>query len=162
MKRTVFQHGLVIGKFYPPHLGHEYLIQTAATHCQRVTVAVLGSSVESLTIAERVRWLQATFAMSAHVRIVGELDDAPVDYDDPQIWLDHINIMRSAIAQADNTFGSAPPVDAVFTSEITETNWPGTFPANTFVLTKHASCIPLRERRCAKTWCRNGTCCPPQ
>jgi NadR type nicotinamide-nucleotide adenylyltransferase len=117
MKRAEYQHGLVIGKFYPPHLGHEYLIQTAATHCKQVTVAVLGSSVESLTIAERVRWLRAAFATFAHVRIVGEHDDAPVDYEDPQIWRAHVNIMRSAIAQADNMFGSAPAVDAVFTSE---------------------------------------------
>jgi NadR type nicotinamide-nucleotide adenylyltransferase len=113
----VFQHGLIIGKFYPPHLGHEYLIHTAAMHCKVVTVAVLSSSVESLTITERVRWLRTSFAQSRHVRVVGALDDVPVDYDDPQIWLAHVNIMRSAIAQADHTVGFAPAVDAVFTSE---------------------------------------------
>lgn len=53
MNRVDFAHGLVIGKFYPPHLGHEYLIRTAAAHCRNVTVAVLGSSVESISMQAR-------------------------------------------------------------------------------------------------------------
>ena len=80
MNRDMFQHGLVIGKFYPPHLGHEYLIRTAALHSQAVTVAVLGANAEQLTIAQRVQWLRAAFADTPNVRIVGELDDVPVDY----------------------------------------------------------------------------------
>lgn len=117
MSGTAYRHGLVVGKFYPPHLGHEYLIRTAARHCDKVTVAVLGASVESLSIEDRVRWLQASFAQSSHVRIVGELDDVPVDYQDPQIWQAHVDIMHRAIAQADRHFGVAPCVDAVFSSE---------------------------------------------
>ena len=56
MSRVPYQHGLVIGKFYPPHLGHIYLIRTAAAHCQQVTVGVLGASVETITIAQRVAY----------------------------------------------------------------------------------------------------------
>jgi HTH-type transcriptional repressor of NAD biosynthesis genes len=121
MSRMDYQHGLVIGKFYPPHLGHVYLIRTAAAHCQRVTVGVLGSSVESISIAQRVSWLRETFADAPHVRIVGALDDVPVDYTSPAIWAAHVAIMRQAVQEADRTFGSgathAAPVDAVFTSE---------------------------------------------
>ncbi|MBP9735108.1 MAG: AAA family ATPase [Rhodoferax sp.] len=117
MNRTIYQHGLVIGKFYPPHLGHEYLIRTAAAHCKCVTVAVLGSSVESLSIAQRVQWLQMAFAAYPQLRIVGELDDVAVDYDNPAIWQAHVDLMRQAVQRADAAFGTAPPVDAVFTSE---------------------------------------------
>jgi len=35
------RHGLVIGKFYPPHAGHHLLVRTAARACERVTVIVL-------------------------------------------------------------------------------------------------------------------------
>ncbi|QTN27634.1 AAA family ATPase [Rhodoferax sp. AJA081-3] len=117
MTRQPFRHGLVIGKFYPPHLGHEYLIRSAALHSRAVTVAVLGSSAESLSIARRVQWLQSAFADSPHVRVIGAVDDVPVNYGDEGIWRAHVNIMREAVALADKTCAPLPPVDAVFTSE---------------------------------------------
>lgn len=117
MNRTPFRHGLVVGKFYPPHRGHEYVIQTAATHCKHVTVAVLGASVESIPVEQRVQWLQSSFADAPHVRVVGEVDDVPVDYHSATVWQAHEDIMRLAVRNADRQFGSVPPVDAVFTSE---------------------------------------------
>ncbi|WP_411878745.1 AAA family ATPase [Polaromonas sp. YR568] len=117
MKRVDYAHGLVIGKFYPPHRGHEYLIRTAARHCRSVTVGVLGSSVESISIARRVAWLRDIFSTERHVRIVGELDDVPVDYNSPAAWASHVAIMRKAVQAADHEYGKAPAVDAVFTSE---------------------------------------------
>jgi NadR type nicotinamide-nucleotide adenylyltransferase len=117
MSRVVFEHGLIIGKFYPPHLGHEYLIRTAATYCRHVTVGVLGSSVESIPMPQRVAWLRDSFAALSQVRIVAELDDAPIDYDSPAIWDAHEDVIRQAIARADREFGRVPAVDAVFTSE---------------------------------------------
>jgi HTH-type transcriptional repressor of NAD biosynthesis genes len=117
MNRVDYRHGLVIGKFYPPHLGHVYLIRTAAAHCQQVTVGVLGSSVESISIARRVAWLRETFADAPHVRIIGALDDVPIDYTSSAIWAAHVAVMREAVQEADRAFGTAPAVDAVFTSE---------------------------------------------
>ena len=38
-------HGLVIGKFYPLHAGHEHLVTTAADRCDRLTVVAMASSV---------------------------------------------------------------------------------------------------------------------
>jgi HTH-type transcriptional repressor of NAD biosynthesis genes len=117
MSSKPFQHGLVIGKFYPPHLGHVYLIRTAAQHSGHATVLVLGSSVESISIAQRVDWLRATFADTPNIRIVGELDDVPVDYTDAEIWQAHVDIMHKAIHQANQKFGVKPAIDAVFSSE---------------------------------------------
>lgn len=117
MSSKPFQHGLVIGKFYPPHLGHVYLIRTAAQHSGHATVLVLGSSVESISIAQRVDWLRATFAATPNIRIVGALDDVPVDYSDADIWQAHVDIMHKAIHQANQTFGVKPAIDAVFSSE---------------------------------------------
>ncbi|WP_432721237.1 AAA family ATPase [Jeongeupia wiesaeckerbachi] len=114
MNRVDFRHGLVIGKFYPPHLGHLYLMRTAARHCQQITVAVLGASVESISIADRVAWLRASLADLANVCVVGALDDVPVDYHDPAIWEAHVAIMREAVSQA---AAADVAVDAVFTSE---------------------------------------------
>ena len=117
MSRVDYLHGLVIGKFYPPHLGHEYLIRTAAAHCRNVTVAVLGSSVESISMQARTYWLRDSFAAMPNVRIAYALDDWPVDYDSSEVWAGHVAAMHQAIAAADCEFGVLPAVDAVFSSE---------------------------------------------
>ncbi len=46
-------HGLVIGKFYPLHRGHQHLIDTAAAACDRVTVVAMASAVESVPLGVR-------------------------------------------------------------------------------------------------------------
>ena len=83
---TRYSHGLVVGKFYPPHAGHHYLIRTAARQCDKVSVVVAASQVESIPLFDRVAWLQEEHAADRNVVIVGVLDDAPVDYDSSQAW----------------------------------------------------------------------------
>jgi NadR type nicotinamide-nucleotide adenylyltransferase len=117
VSRIEYRHGLVIGKFYPPHLGHEYLIRTAARHCGAVTVGVLGASVESISMHRRAAWLKESFADFANVRVVAELDDVRIDYESSDVWDEHVAVMRRAIARADREYGAVPVVDAVFTSE---------------------------------------------
>ncbi|MEU9196991.1 AAA family ATPase [Streptomyces hundungensis] len=103
MKRH--QHGLVLGKFYPPHAGHHHLVRTAAAQCERLTVLVCAASVETIPLAERVRWMRA-----AHpdARVLGAVDDIGVDLHDPAIWDAHMAVFRGAVPER---------VDAVFTSE---------------------------------------------
>lgn len=98
-------HGLVLGKFYPPHAGHHHLIRVAQSQCERLTVLVCAASVESVPLADRVAWLR-----EAHpaVRIVGTVDDVEMDLQDPAIWDAHMAIFRAAVPER---------VDAVFTSE---------------------------------------------
>jgi HTH-type transcriptional regulator, transcriptional repressor of NAD biosynthesis genes len=83
---------------------------------EHVTVVVLGSSIESISIAERVAWLREDVASLSSTRVQGILDDLPVDYGNDEVWKGHIALMRLAISQADaeNPF---PPLDAVFSSE---------------------------------------------
>jgi NadR type nicotinamide-nucleotide adenylyltransferase len=102
----VIGHGLVVGKFYPPHAGHHLLIDEAAAACARLSVVVAPSSAESLPLDLRVAWLR-----EAHpgVEVVGVLDDVPVDYDDPDVWAAHCAIFAAAIGTG--------TVDAVFSSE---------------------------------------------
>ncbi|MFE0462235.1 AAA family ATPase [Kitasatospora sp. NPDC058965] len=108
-----FEHGLVIGKFYPPHAGHHFLVRAAADSCRRVTVVVMAASHESVPLAERVAWIRAHWADEPQVAVVGTVDDLPVDYRDDAVWAGHVQLMRAAVAAAP----PAPPVDAVFSSE---------------------------------------------
>ncbi|WP_411106292.1 AAA family ATPase [Streptomyces sp. cmx-4-9] len=100
-----FGHGLVLGKFYPPHAGHHHLVRTAQDRCERLTVLVCAASVESVPLADRVAWMR-----EAHpgADVVGAVDDVPVDLHDPAVWEAHMAIFRDAVGG---------PVDAVFTSE---------------------------------------------
>jgi NadR type nicotinamide-nucleotide adenylyltransferase len=102
----VYRHGLVVGKFYPPHAGHHHLIDTAAARCDRLTVVVAPSRRESIPLPARCDWLRERHP---DVFVVGVYDDHPVDYDDPGIWDAHCAVFRDALGGAD--------VDAVFSSE---------------------------------------------
>jgi NadR type nicotinamide-nucleotide adenylyltransferase len=112
-----FGHGLIVGKFYPPHLGHVYLVTEAAIACDRVTVLVMAARRETIPLAERVAWLRATFAgagngAGAEVVICGAPCDAPVDYGDATVWAAQVAVMRATLAR-----DGRPPVHAVFSSE---------------------------------------------
>ncbi|MFJ3928148.1 AAA family ATPase [Streptomyces sp. NPDC090022] len=100
-----YGHGLVLGKFYPPHAGHHHLVRTALDQCERLTVLVCAASVESVPLADRVAWM-----CEAHpeAEVVGAVDDIPVDLTDPAVWEAHMAVFRAAVPG---------PVDAVFTSE---------------------------------------------
>lgn len=100
MKDGRFGHGLVIGKFLPPHRGHRYLIETALSRCDRVTVIVCGKPVDPIPPDLRAAWLRELLPAAEVILI-----DDRYDENDSRIW-------------AENTIhwlGRAP--DAVFTSE---------------------------------------------
>lgn len=110
------EHGLVIGKFYPPHAGHHHLIDTAAAACARVTVVVAASTVESVPLALRTAWLREAHPQP-HVEIVPAVDDAEIDYDSDEIWSAHVAAFRAGLALRSGLGVAVPPVDAVFSSE---------------------------------------------
>ncbi|ADD44136.1 AAA family ATPase [Stackebrandtia nassauensis] len=100
-----FRHGLVLGKFYPPHAGHHHVIRTGLAACERLTVLVCAASVESIPLARRVEWLREAHPLTT---VVGAVDDVEVDVHDPAVWDAHMAIFRAAVPGR---------VDAVFTSE---------------------------------------------
>ena len=105
-------HGLVIGKFYPPHAGHHHLVRYAAERCERLTVVVMAASVESIPLDLRVMWMREVHADDAGVTVVGIRDDLPVDYESDELWKGHVDLMLQAARTVTDQ-----PIDAVFTSE---------------------------------------------
>jgi NadR type nicotinamide-nucleotide adenylyltransferase len=113
-----FRHGLVIGKFYPPHNGHEYLIRCAASQCDQVSVIVMAADAERIALELRVRWLTEILADQRHVIVTGVTDNDVVDFDSESAWRAHVGHMRRGLMLADAArTAPAPAVDAVFTSE---------------------------------------------
>lgn len=92
--------GVVIGKFYPPHRGHQLLISEAISKCEQVVVIVCAKPTDSIPGERRGPWLQEIHPQ-ARVMVI----DDRFDENDSRVW-------------AENTIrwlGRAP--DAVFTSE---------------------------------------------
>jgi NadR type nicotinamide-nucleotide adenylyltransferase len=78
------KHGIAVGKFYPPHAGHHYLIDTALKECDLVTVAVCYSSVENISVKDRIAWLRDTHGDEG-IEYIAVKDDTPVLYTD-ETW----------------------------------------------------------------------------
>lgn len=114
-----FRHALVLGKFYPPHVGHHHLVRTAAAASERTTVAVLASSVESIPVEHRVSWMAEVHRDDPGVLVIGDMDEHPVDMESDPIWEAHVGVFRSVLARRAIMDGdpAGASVDAVFTSE---------------------------------------------
>jgi HTH-type transcriptional repressor of NAD biosynthesis genes len=95
-----YRTGLVIGKFWPPHRGHDFLIATASARCQRVIVLVAWHPEQGLDPELRVACLRENHP-DADVRAIDDI----VPADDSVGWAAYTRWV----------LGSAP--DAVFTSE---------------------------------------------
>jgi NadR type nicotinamide-nucleotide adenylyltransferase len=91
---------LVIGKFYPPHRGHKFLIDTALEQVDHLDVLICARPEQAIPGELRARWLQEMHP-AANVRAI----DDPGEDDDSEFWAQYtVRIL-----------GSAP--DVVFTSE---------------------------------------------
>ncbi len=100
-----FRHGLVLGKFYPLHAGHQALVRAAAARCERVTVQVLASSVESVPLDVRAGWVREEHP---DVRVVAAMDEAEVDFASAAAWDAHMPLIEGLLDE---------PVDVVLTSD---------------------------------------------
>jgi len=92
--------GLVIGKFYPPHRGHKFLIETALNAVDHLDVLICVRADQAISGNLRQNWLQEIHPAAR----VMQIDDFGDD-DNSKAWADYT---RSIL-------GRAP--DVVFTSE---------------------------------------------
>lgn len=69
-------HGLVFGKFYPFHRGHQYLMETAMKECDRVTIVVCSIPQEIIPGVLRHSWVNQTIR---DLKLEGKYVDVEVD-----------------------------------------------------------------------------------
>lgn len=92
--------GLVIGKFYPPHRGHKFLIETALAQVDHLDILICSRPEHTISGELRQQWLQEIHP-STYVQAI----DDPGEDDNSKFWAEYtIQIL-----------GCAP--DVVFTSE---------------------------------------------
>lgn len=101
----MYDHGLIVGKFWPFHLGHSHLIKTACKQCKRVTVGILAHPDQDIPLEVRQAWISE---IHPDVHLVAEIDPVPPGVDGTNAWDRHLEIIRGMLDA---------PVDAVFTSD---------------------------------------------
>lgn len=98
--------GLTIGKFWPPHAGHDHLIRTARAQVDRLVVVVCDRPGQDPPAAARAAWLADTHR-DCEVRVVADIGHD----DDSAVW-----------AAYTRSFLPGAP-DVVFTSEPYGETW---------------------------------------
>lgn len=83
MTGTRFPTGLIVGRFCPPHLGHSYMIDWAATRCDRLVVFVNTRAGEVVPGELRSRWLADLHPGVAVIEVRHDLD---TNFDDETLW----------------------------------------------------------------------------
>lgn len=92
--------GLVIGKFFPPHRGHLFLIDVARAYSDHLIIVVCDKAGETIPAGSRAQWLRELYP-GVDVRIVSDIGFD----DDSKRWAEYTR----------EFLGFAP--DIVFTSE---------------------------------------------
>lgn len=92
--------GLVVGKFYPPHRGHRFLIDTAQPQVDHLIVLVCERSGQTISGEQRATWLRELHP-AADIRVIPDIGHD----DDSRIWAEYTKKIIGF------------PPDAVFSSE---------------------------------------------
>lgn len=77
----MFKNGLIIGKFYPPHKGHRFLIETGIKNCENLFLIICEKPGEYPDGKQRLKWIQEMFP-SVHSMLIKDTYDP----DDSKIW----------------------------------------------------------------------------
>ena len=118
--------GFVIGKFYPFHMGHMYLLDVARANCDHLIVWVCEKSEQSVLGHVRAQWIKELYP-DVEVRVVPDtLSD-----DDTKGWA----------AYTLRVLGKAP--DIIFTSEAYGEPYAKEVGAKHMLVDKHRVHIPI-------------------
>jgi len=78
--------GLILGKFMPPHLGHQFLVDFGRHYVRELTVLVCTRNCEPISGSLRWRWMQEMFPQS-NTNLVHVTDDLPQTPEEhPKFW----------------------------------------------------------------------------
>lgn len=75
-----YKHGVIIGKFYPLHKGHEFLIRSGMENCETLTVFVCTLERETIPGELRYLWVKETFPECRVIHISEDLPQVPEEH----------------------------------------------------------------------------------
>jgi NadR type nicotinamide-nucleotide adenylyltransferase len=99
-------HGMILGKFMPPHAGHQYLVDFGRRFSNNLSVLVCSLERDPIPGRVRFEWMRELFPDVHVVHVTEELPQEPSDH--PRFW----EIWRKVASDAVRR-----PIDYVFASE---------------------------------------------
>jgi len=99
-------HGMLLGKFLPPHVGHVFLGEFAQNYVEHLTIIVGSLEREPIPGKLRFEWMKKLFPNSNVVHLDKELPQEPSEH--PDFW----NIWRTELQQI-----LPSPPEFIFASE---------------------------------------------
>lgn len=75
---------MILGKFLPPHAGHQYLVEFGRQFCERLTVLVCSIQREPIPGELRFAWMREMFPDVRVLHVADELPQEPCEH--PQFW----------------------------------------------------------------------------
>ncbi len=100
------RRGFLLGKFMPPHAGHQHLCDFASAYAESLTILVCSLEREPIDGALRHAWMRELYPRARVLHMTEDIPQTPED--DPDFW----PIWRAAIGRL-----HPEPIDAVFASE---------------------------------------------
>jgi HTH-type transcriptional repressor of NAD biosynthesis genes len=98
--------GFILGKFLPPHKGHQYLGDFALNYCDQLTILVCSMDREPIPGPLRFQWMQEMFPRARVMHMHRDIPQYPEEH--PDFW----NIWRDVVK-----FYHPEILDYVFASE---------------------------------------------
>src|SRR5438105_568448 len=83
-RKPMARRGVIIGKFYPPHRGHKYLIDTGRASVDQLTVIVCDKPGQVPPAQLRAAWLR-----EIHPNVEVMVVDDRLDDDDSKGWAEY-------------------------------------------------------------------------
>lgn len=105
------RRGLVFGKFYPFHVGHEALIRFARAHCDELIVLACVSDKELIPEEQRLAWIRGTFADDQGIVVQG------LSYREAELPNTSVASEEVSRVWAERFRQVLPRLDVVFTGE---------------------------------------------
>jgi len=101
----VEKHGMILGKFLPPHRGHIYLIDFARNFVDQLTIVIGSLLNEPIPGVLRYQWLKALFPDCQVLHLTEELPQVPSE--SPDFWQLWENSLKNLLSeQPDYVFAS--------------------------------------------------------
>lgn len=87
----ILKRGMVLGKFMPPHLGHQYLVDFARHYADDLAVVVEHVRAEPIPSELRYAWMRELFPSCRVVHLLDENPQEPSEH--PDFW----NVWRRSL-----------------------------------------------------------------
>lgn len=100
-------HGMVLGRFVPPHAGHVYLCEFARRWVDELTIVISVRTTDPFSGTQRLAWMQELFPFDRVVRLA--LEDSPCPSEHPPSWeIWKARLEQVLPARTDFVFASEP------------------------------------------------------